>query len=77
MTKTGCSPETNKAFLSPWCYRGKPTIMAHQEKTNKNTKKVATKPAKVAGQLVLPKYARNESGITPPDLAPKAKKGRK
>ncbi|WP_461080407.1 hypothetical protein [Spirosoma flavus] len=48
--------------------------MAHQYKKNKNTKKVATKPAKIAGQTVLPKYARNESEMTTPTLSPKAKK---
>ncbi len=49
--------------------------MAHQEKKNKNVKKAATKPAKIAGQPVLPKYARNETVITTPAVSPKAKKG--
>ncbi|GAB3547137.1 hypothetical protein [Spirosoma fluminis] len=51
--------------------------MANQDKKNKNTKKAATKPAKTAGQPVLPKYARNDSMMTPPDLSPQAKKSRK
>ncbi|WP_165358843.1 MULTISPECIES: hypothetical protein [Spirosoma] len=51
--------------------------MAHQEKTNKNSKKAATKPAKVAGHPVLPKYAQNDALVAPLDLSPKAKKGRK
>lgn len=50
--------------------------MAHQEKTNKNTKKVATKPAKVAGKPTLPKYAQNDVLTAPLYLSPKAKKGR-
>lgn len=50
-------------------------LMAHQEKKNKNVKKAATKPAKIAGQPVLPKYARNETLMTPPTISPKAKKG--
>ncbi|MCK8495497.1 MULTISPECIES: hypothetical protein [Spirosoma] len=49
--------------------------MAHQDKKNKNTKKMATKPAKVAGQPVLPKYARNETVMTTPTVSPKVKKG--
>ncbi|MBD2704834.1 hypothetical protein IC229_29655 [Spirosoma sp. BT702] len=49
--------------------------MAHQDKKNNNVKKAATKPAKIAGQTVLPKYARNETVLTTPTLLPKAKKG--
>lgn len=49
--------------------------MAHQEKKNKNIKKAATKPAKIAGQPILPKYARSETKITTPVLSPKLKKG--
>lgn len=55
-------------------------IMARQDKnnkTNKNGKKEATKPAKTAGQPVLPKYARNDSAVAPLDLSLQAKKGRK
>ena len=56
-------------------FYSKPNRMAHQEKKNKNVKKAATKPAKIAGQVVLPKYARNETVITAPTVSPKAKKG--
>ncbi|WP_020604889.1 hypothetical protein [Spirosoma spitsbergense] len=51
--------------------------MAHEEKKNKNIKKVATKAAKVHGAPKVPKYEQNESGIGPLDLTPKAKKGAK
>jgi hypothetical protein len=50
------------------------TIMAHEEKKNKNIKKVATKAPKVAGVAKVPKYEQNESGIKPPELATKTKK---
>ncbi|WP_198045113.1 hypothetical protein [Spirosoma montaniterrae] len=51
--------------------------MANQDKKNKNAKKEATKPAKIAGQPNLPKYAQKESALTPPDSFPQAKKGKK
>jgi len=51
--------------------------MARQDKKNKNVKKVATKPARVAGQPVLLKYARNDKAMMTPILALKAKKGSK
>ncbi|GAB3561720.1 hypothetical protein GCM10027578_02920 [Spirosoma luteolum] len=51
----------------------KATIMAHEEKKNKNTKKVATKAPKGSGPKV-PKYEQNETSISPLDLSPKAKK---
>ncbi len=50
------------------------TIMAHEEKKNKNIKKVATKAPKLAGVAKVPKYEQGESGIKPPDLAPKTKR---
>lgn len=49
--------------------------MANQDKKNKNVKKAATKPAKIAGQPVLPKYVRTETVMTTPTLSPKVKKG--
>ncbi|MBU1820903.1 MAG: hypothetical protein KKG00_05235 [Bacteroidetes bacterium] len=51
--------------------------MAHEEKKNKNIKKVATKAPKVRGAAKVPNYEKNESGITPPDLSQKVKKGAK
>ena len=48
--------------------------MAHEEKKNKNIKKVATKAPKVNGAPKVPKYEQNESGIMPPGLSPKVKK---
>ena len=48
--------------------------MAHQEKTNKNVKKVATKAPKVAGVPKVPKYEKGESGIVAPDHSAKDKK---
>lgn len=48
--------------------------MAHEEKKNKNVKKVATKAPKVHGAPKVARYEKNESGITAPDLSPKAKK---
>lgn len=48
--------------------------MAHEEKKNKNIKKVATKAPKVQGAPKIPKYEQAESGIKPPDLDPKVKK---
>ncbi|WP_174260221.1 hypothetical protein [Spirosoma endbachense] len=48
--------------------------MAHEEKKNKNSKKVATKAAKVHGAPKIPKYELNETSSMPADLAPKAKK---
>jgi len=40
--------------------------MAHEEKKQKNIKKVATKPAKVHGAPKIPKYEQNETGIIAP-----------
>lgn len=51
--------------------------MAHEEKKNKNIKKEATKAPKVHGVHKVPRYEQGETGITPPDLSPKAKKGKK
>lgn len=48
------------------CSTPKPYIMAHEEKKQKNIKKVATKPAKVHGAPKIPKYEQNESGIIAP-----------
>lgn len=48
--------------------------MAHEEKKNKNIKKVATKAPKVHGAPKIPKYEQSESGIMPPGLSPKTKK---
>jgi hypothetical protein len=48
--------------------------MAHEEKKNKNVKKVATKAPKVNGAPKVPKYEQGNAAITPPDLAGKAKK---
>ncbi|GAB4005457.1 hypothetical protein GCM10028808_05290 [Spirosoma migulaei] len=48
--------------------------MAHEEKKNKNIKKVATKAPKVHGAPKVPKYEQNEAGIMPPGLTPKVKK---
>jgi hypothetical protein len=50
--------------------------MAHEEKKNKNIKKVATKPAKVHGVAKVPKYEQGNSAIMLPDLSPKARKGK-
>ena len=58
-------------------YTFKLSIMAHEEKKNKNIKKVATKAPKVRGAAKVPNYEKNESGITPPDLSQKVKKGAK
>jgi hypothetical protein len=49
--------------------------MAHEEKKNKNVKKVATKAPKLHGAPKVPKYEQNESGLVPPSLSPKSKKG--
>ena len=49
--------------------------MTHQEKKNKNVKKVANKAPKVHGAPKVPKYEQNESGLSLPGLAPKTKKG--
>ena len=48
-------------------FYSKTYIMAHEEKKQKNIKKVATKPAKVHGVPKIPKYEQNQSGITAPD----------
>lgn len=48
--------------------------MANQDKKNKNAKKVATKAPKVHGSPKTPRYEQNESSVTAPDLAPKAKR---
>ena len=48
--------------------------MSHEQKKNKNIKKAATKAPKVAGVAKVPKYEQSESGIKPPDAAPKSKK---
>jgi len=50
-------------------------LMAHEEKKNKNVKKLATKALKVHGAPKVPKYEQNESGLLLPNLAPKGKKG--
>ena len=50
--------------------------MAHEEKSNKNIKKVATKAPKVHGVPKVPKYEQKESGTGPLDLSSKAKKGK-
>lgn len=50
--------------------------MAHEEKKNKNIKKVATKVPKVHGAPKIPKYEQSESGTGPLDLASKAKKSK-
>ena len=47
--------------------------MAHEEKKNKNIKKVATKAPKVNGAPKIPKYEQSESGImSPPSKTKKA-----
>ncbi|QJW89967.1 hypothetical protein HNV11_11560 [Spirosoma taeanense] len=48
--------------------------MAHEEKKNKNVKKVATKAPKVHGAPRIPKYEQNQSGFSVADLSPKEKK---
>lgn len=48
--------------------------MAHEEKKNKNSKKVATKAAKVHGTPKIPKYELHESSSMSADLTPKARK---
>lgn len=55
----------------------KPNRMANQDKKDKNVKKAATKPAKIAGQPVVPKYARSESVTLPAALPYQGKKGQK
>jgi len=45
--------------------------VAHEEKKNKNSKKVTTKAAKGHG---TPKYERHESSSMPANQAPKARK---
>lgn len=54
-----------------------PGIMAHEEKKNKNIKKVATKAAKVHGAPKVPKYEQNEAGSGPLSIPSKDKKGGK
>ncbi len=51
--------------------------MAHEEKKNKNIKKVATKAPKVRGAAKVPNYEKSETGIIPPELPKKGKKGGK
>lgn len=51
--------------------------MFNQGKAKKGSKKVTTKPGKVAGQPSIPKYLRETPGIMPLDLLPKARKEKK
>lgn len=48
--------------------------MAHEEKKNKNIKKVATKAPKVHGAPKIPKYEQAESGINALESTAKTKK---
>ncbi|CCH02414.1 hypothetical protein FAES_4415 [Fibrella aestuarina BUZ 2] len=52
-------------------------MATHQDKKNKNMKKVATKPAKQSGHPAVPKYVRDDSTTGPLDLTAQAKKGKK
>ncbi len=51
--------------------------MAHEEKKNKNIKKVATKAPKVHGAPKVPKYEQSETGFTPLSVPSKDKKSAK
>ncbi|QIP14676.1 MULTISPECIES: hypothetical protein [Spirosoma] len=51
--------------------------MAHEQKKNKNIKKVATKAPKVHGSPKVPKYEQKDVGITPPGIVVPSKKDRK